>query len=194
MLEQIFGIAWRLIVLIVTCYLALAFLIYFLKPRKLEVTPPDQYAYKLLRLTLRPILDLGFNNRVSLDSDWREYSLSSYRQKESDGDLVKASNGGEKNYADFMSVNWYDLNNPNQSVILQPENKVANKPWFLVRCVEKNNILYCQKNKILLKDLVKTSIFKNDQSYFGLDENGEFLKLKPIQTLNTEQRKDILYI
>ena len=194
MLEQIFGIAWRLIVLIVTCYLALAFLIYFLKPRKLEVTPPDQYAYKLLRLTLRPILDLGFNNRVSLDSDWREYSLSSYRQKESDGDLVKASNGGEKNYADFMSVNWYDLNNPNQSVILQPENKVANKPWFLVRCVEKNNILYCQKNKILLKDLVKTSIFKNDQSYFGLDENGEFLKLKPIQTINTEQRKDILYI
>ena len=193
MLEQIFGIAWRLVVLIVTCYLALALLIYFLKPRKLNLAPPDQYGYKILRLTLRPILDLGFDGRVSLDSDWQDYRLSSYRQKESTGDLVKASNGGEKNYADFMSVNWYNLNNPTQSIILQPE-ILVNKPWFLVRCMEKNNILYCQKNKILVKDLVKTSIFKNDQYYFGLDENDEFLKLKPIQTLNTEQRKDILYI
>jgi hypothetical protein len=194
MFSQIFGIVWRLIVVIITCYLAVAVLIYFLKPRKLDMTPPDQYGQKILRLTLRPILDLGFEHRVSIDSDWQEYRLSSFRQKESDGDLVKVSNGAEKNYQDFMSVNWYDLNNPSQSLILQPENVAANKTWFLVRCVEKNNILYCQKNKIAIKELVKTSIFKNDQNYFGVSENDEFIKLKSIQTINTDQRKDVLYI
>jgi hypothetical protein len=93
-----------------------------------------------------------------------------------------------------MSTNWYDLNNPSQSIVLQPENTTSNKPWFLVRCIEKNNILYCQKNKIAIKDLVKTSIFKNDQNYFGLDQNDEFIKLKSIQIINTDQRKDVLYI
>ena len=98
MFGQIFGVAWRLIVIVVTCYLAVAFLIYFLKPRNLDLTPSDQYGQKVLRFVLRPLNDLGFEHRVSIDSDWQEYRLSSFRQRESDGDLVKASNLTEKKY------------------------------------------------------------------------------------------------
>lgn len=194
MFAKFFGIFWRVLIVIISCYLAVSFLIYFLKPKKIEIVTPDNYSSKLGRLILRPAMDLAFDQRVSQDWDWQDFKVDSYRQKESDNILVKINNPNEKLKADFMSNAWWDISNPSQSMILQPDDSNASSKWMLIRCVEKSSVLYCQKNNILVKDLVKTSIFKSEHIYLGIDTQGNYIKLKNIQTVNSDQRKDILYI
>ena len=194
MFAKFFGIVWRVVIVIVSCYLAVSFLIYFLKPKKIDMVTPDNYGSKLGRLILRPTMDLAFDQRVSQDWDWQDFKVDSYRQKESDSKLVKTSNSNEKFKIDFMGNAWWDISNPSQSMILQPEDANISSKWMLIRCVEKSNVLYCQKNNILIKDLVKTSIFKSEHIYLGIDTQGNYIKLKNIQTINSDQRRDILYI
>jgi len=194
MFAKIFGIVWRVVIVIVSCYLAVSFLIYFLKPKKIDFVTPDNYGSKLGRLVLRPTMDLAFDQRVSQDWDWQDFKVDSYRQKESENKLLKANNPNEKLKTDFMNNAWWDISNPSQSMILQPDDSNLSTKWMLIRCVEKSNVLYCQKNNILIKDLVKTSIFKSEHIYLGIDTQGNYIKLKNIQTVNSDQRKDILYI
>jgi hypothetical protein len=194
MFAKIFGIIWRVIVVIVSCYLAFSFLVYFLKPKPVDLASNDDYSSRLGRLTLRPAMDLAFEQRVSHDWDWQDFKVESYRQKESENALVKINNPTESSKIDFMSKAWWDISNPAQSIILQPEDPNLSAKWMLIRCVEKENVLYCQKNNILIKDLVKTSVYKSEQIYLGIDTQGNYIKLKNIQVINSDQRKDILYI
>ena len=194
MFAKIFGIVWRVVIVVVSCYLAVSFLIYFLKPKKIDLVMPDNYGSKLGRLIFRPTMDLAFDQRVSQDWDWQDFKVDSYRQKESDGILVKINNPNEKSKVNFMSNDWWDISNPAQSIILQPEDTNFSSKWMLIRCTESANVLYCQKNNILIKNLVKTSIFKSEQIYLGIDVQGNYIKIKNIQTINSDQRKDILYI
>jgi hypothetical protein len=93
-----------------------------------------------------------------------------------------------------MDLNWWEINNTNQSVLLQPQDPNQNTPWQLIRCVEISNILYCQKNDILIKDVVKTSIFKDENNFIGIDQKGNYVPLKQVQIINSSQRKDIIYL
>lgn len=194
MFGQILGVLWRVMLVIMSCYLAISVLIFFLKPRKLSFDTADSIPNKIVRNSLRPVTDLAFDKRLSLDFDWKAFKYNDYRKNEAAQELVKVNNTAENNFNNFKDLSWYNLNNTSQSIILQPENLAQNKTWFLVRCLEQDNLLYCQKNNIALLGTIKTSIFKSEQAYLGVDSDGNFIKLKSVQTINTDQRKDLVFI
>jgi len=193
MFAQVINILWKILLVIISCYLAVAFLIFFLKPKKIEKIQADTYPLKLLRLSLRPIMDLAFDQRLSQEWDWNEIKVDAYRSKESQNQLVKVGSPIEPK-RNFMDLNWWEINNTNQSVLLQPQDPNQNTPWQLIRCVEISNILYCQKNDILIKDVVKTSIYKDENNFIGIDQKGNYVPLKQVQIINSSQRKDIIYL
>ncbi|GAB4147721.1 MAG: hypothetical protein OHK0017_09730 [Patescibacteria group bacterium] len=175
-IKHAFDISWKLILVIVSCYLAIAFSIFVLRPVSVNYRDDETAGVKFSRFALRPLNDLFRNKILSTPFDWEEISIDSYNIQ-NDVLFTKLKNSTEARYDNWHTVDIASLNlaDTEQSVILEPYSQDYQDKWTLVRCAKlKNGSEICQQNGIFLKNQIKTSVFRQETKYIGLDKDGKF--------------------
>jgi hypothetical protein len=194
--SELFSIFWKTILVFSACVVCVSGTVEVLRPQNLNFYNPESAFSKSVRFVVRPYQDLFRFRQVSLKSDWVSFKISDSGFRTDD--LLKISNPLEDRYQNTSSHNYtsLDLALPRKAVILEP-NKENNKNltnWSLVRCSNLNSDLKCEKNNILAQYVIKTSIFKQELGFIGLDENNNTIPLKKIQEINTNQRLDVKFL
>lgn len=180
----------------ITCYLGLAFVIQMLRPVPIRYNNTETVAVKFSRFAARPILDLGYYRRLSTTFDWQEVSLDDFQVNLNQGLFLKKGSGIEQRFQNWNTVDWVSLNlaQPQESIILQPLNPEFAGEWSLTRCFISNNLPSCQQSNLIFKSTVKTYIYRSEVLFLGIDPKGSLVPLKLVDTIKTSQRTDIPFI
>jgi hypothetical protein len=153
---------------------------------------PSNFLQSFTTVLSQPMMELFAQGKVSHFYDWQNFSTEELQTNITGLPVRTQTPTKNFNKSDFGD----DLNSIfgkiTESAVIEPVN--FSEHWSVIYC--DNNLSeasFCQKSKLYHPGKIKLAV---DGNYYiwGIDEKGNFIELRSEGYINSNERKDILYI
>ncbi len=185
------GLLSRLFLSLLIVYIGIAVVLCFVRLNTYNYFYENsKWANLTASILIQPTVDLFANRKTTYFFDWYEIDRSAIDSSITPLTL-RSRNPQLGNYRTQISSEnlQASLGYISEAAIVSPVN--YDGYWSLVFCARSEEI--CKRNDIFHKQQIKI-ILNGEVDFWGVSQNGEFVKLSLVGYISINQRKDLLFI